>query len=524
MTAVLERATDADLLTLLERDYRRQLRWYPKPWRTAHGDALIGTLLDEADDTDRFTMEPGEWRHFAAAGLEARLDRFAPRRVRDAAATVLLSAGVGIALTTFVVESWAPWSTGEDGRIRAFGPFFDAGPVLTALWIVALLSALVGRWSIGRVALLVSVLAAVLLHPLEALLAPPQFVSLDPRVLTLSATAALITVLGTPRTRTPLVAAAVGWAGLAAVAHAFELLTAIDSTGSPTGFLLGDPARTSWTVALALAVAAVFALARFALPAAALLLSVVPLAAGLEATFIAFDWAEPIAGEVLVALPVVLGVIVLVVTSHRATASGGRVRGHAVAPERRRRSGRAVGVAVPIVILGGTAGALTASGLDWTHPVGMSWSDYWRTTATGPLPDFAHHPDATLTYALPHGGSCTIRVAITDTSSGPRPDRAAADTARAALAEGAADGTLLDRERLRAAIKDNPSRQNTWRNFWGVDIRYGAGTGNYNPDVEYFEAVDATLRSEVLQSVERAGASPEDVDYTSVQRCRGEQR
>jgi hypothetical protein len=523
MTDTLEELTDSHLTDLLEQDYRRQLRWYPKPWQDTHGEALVGTLLDEAEDTDRFTMQPGEWRSFAAAGIASRLDRIIMRRVRDATATVMLTAGAGVSAAYFVISSWAPWGTGTSDAVPAFGPFYDAAPVLTVLWVAALASALVHRWWIGRVALLGSVLVAVFMRPVETLIAPAHFVSLDAGTLTLSATAALLAVLGTPYSRAPLVAASTGWAGLTCLAHAYLLLAGGELADRPTG-ILAAPERTSWMIALALGVALVFALARFRVQAFTIVLSVVPPTATLEASSITLWPIYPPATFLLILVPVVVGLIALVLTS-RASSSYRTNSDVATNPQRRpsgaRRRSITVAITAPLLVLIGTAGIFTASGLNWSNPTGVNWSRYWEVAASSPWADELEHPDASLRYRLPSGGSCTIRITITDLSPTPSPSLAA-QAARDYLAAGTTSGTLLADADLKAVIKQNPSAQNLATNFWGVPIHYGHGTASYNPDVEYFEAVDAGLRQAVLETVTEAGKSPDDISYFSMQRCSGE--
>lgn len=509
MTDTLEHATDAELAVLLEQDYRRQLRWYPKPWRTAHGDALIGTLMDEADDTDRFTIQPGEWRTFAAAGLTARLDRIVLRRVRDATATVLLAAGAGISLVAFVVVSWTPWGTGIADRPAAFGPFHDAGPVLAGLWAGALLAALAGRWWIGRIALLVSVLVAVLMRPVETWLAPSAFFSLDPGTLTLSALAALLAVMGTPRARLPLIGAAAGWAALAGAACSYQALAfANGGVGSPSGVLFTDPARTSWCIALAFGVAAIFALARFWTPAFTLLLTLVPPTAALAAANLELQVSPP-STYLPIGAPVAAGLVLLVLVSHRTAQeridSGTRPRNSAPTTEqgaRRHRTALIVAFATPVLVLGSTAAACTAAGLDWTRPAGVNWSNYWRTSVNLPQPE-GERFFAALTFALPSGGTCTTRFFGLEQLPGVADP--AVEDARGYLLTGSEDGTLLRDAQVGQVIAQIRTQDITVPNFWGLPARSGYGTDDYDPDVEYVEAVRQGLQEAQQRHLERAG-------------------
>lgn len=57
-----------------EQEYRKLLRWYPKPWRERNGDAVLGVMLDEAERCGRTGPSWGErWSAFAH-GVGMRLD------------------------------------------------------------------------------------------------------------------------------------------------------------------------------------------------------------------------------------------------------------------------------------------------------------------------------------------------------------------------------------------------------------------------------------------------------------------
>ena len=43
----------------LERRYRMLLRCYPRAWRRAHGDEMVGLLLDQAGDQRRSQLGIG---------------------------------------------------------------------------------------------------------------------------------------------------------------------------------------------------------------------------------------------------------------------------------------------------------------------------------------------------------------------------------------------------------------------------------------------------------------------------------
>lgn len=147
----------------LEARYRRLTRWYPRTWRAANEDAFVGTLLDVADAEGRAAPTRRERLDIVGHAVSARLDRIVVPHVRDAGSTIALTMGTGFALAEFLVSSWAPWIHGNPvpESLVQVGPFRDTGFVFAALWLVALAAALAGRLAVGRVALVVCILAAV---------------------------------------------------------------------------------------------------------------------------------------------------------------------------------------------------------------------------------------------------------------------------------------------------------------------------------------------------------------------------
>ena len=137
----------------LEGRYRSALRWYPRAWRVENADAIVGTMLDQADAEARDVPRSGELRNLATSGIAARIERFAPQAVRDRVATIALALGFTSSLIMFVFAEWAPFATtgpwnnwrlpGEVAYVPAtlfetsgFGPFASANVVVYALWIV----------------------------------------------------------------------------------------------------------------------------------------------------------------------------------------------------------------------------------------------------------------------------------------------------------------------------------------------------------------------------------------------------
>ena len=88
--------------------YRSGLRWYPKAWRKANEDVVVGTLLDVADAEGRTAPSRSELRDLRRSGLAARADFFLPGAIRDRAAAISLGSGAGLALAFATGQVWAP--------------------------------------------------------------------------------------------------------------------------------------------------------------------------------------------------------------------------------------------------------------------------------------------------------------------------------------------------------------------------------------------------------------------------------
>ena len=140
----------------LEREYRRVLRWYPTRWRSANEDAVLGTLLERADDERRTSPARGELADLRKSAMVARfgfLARVYPRAVRDRAAAVVLGVATSIAMAAFVHTltaqfAYVTYGSREDswaGHAPAI-----SGIAICAVWIAALVATLVGAARIAR--------------------------------------------------------------------------------------------------------------------------------------------------------------------------------------------------------------------------------------------------------------------------------------------------------------------------------------------------------------------------------------
>ena len=52
--------TDATRESPLSAEYRWLMRWYPRPWRLANEEAMLGALLDQADGEGRDEVTAAE--------------------------------------------------------------------------------------------------------------------------------------------------------------------------------------------------------------------------------------------------------------------------------------------------------------------------------------------------------------------------------------------------------------------------------------------------------------------------------
>lgn len=185
------------------------------------------------------------------------------------------------------------------------------------------------------------------------------------------------------------------------------------------------------------------------------------------------------------------------------------------APRRKRhRVPATAAVLVPLLVLGGAGAAFAASGMDW--------SKFWNnsTSWTG----FAKHPDASITYRLPGGGSCTMRIgAITYSPAADLPAGVTADPASADLArEYLRSGTVLRDAPITETIAHNRAVDVDWYTAPdGTSIQVGYGTAHYNADVEYADAVREAVQVAITSHLEQQGVPDTGLGYQSQEQCSG---
>lgn len=87
-----------DLESSLKDEYRRIMRWYPKQWRLSNEEAMLGTLLDQADSEGRDVPTAAERSAIFRAGLGQRFGF--PRR--SSSPLTLAWGGAGLVLGTLM--------------------------------------------------------------------------------------------------------------------------------------------------------------------------------------------------------------------------------------------------------------------------------------------------------------------------------------------------------------------------------------------------------------------------------------
>ena len=147
----------------LERRYRGALDWYPSVWREANAEAVLGTLLDEAEATGRATPSRAQTLNLLVFGLRERARTTLPASVRDRASALAWGLGAGISAVMFVATEWVPWAGGNPSVLpwtsggpfgapleASFGPFTSAGAVVLGLWVAAFVVAVAGAGTVAR--------------------------------------------------------------------------------------------------------------------------------------------------------------------------------------------------------------------------------------------------------------------------------------------------------------------------------------------------------------------------------------
>lgn len=214
----------------LEARYRAALRWYPRAWRAENADAIVGTMLDQADADGRAVPSRGELRNLASSGVSQRFERVAPQVVRDRVAAISLAIGTAYALIMFVASEWAPFAdtgplndwmlSGSDGSWRlpstiGFGPFASILVIEYGMWVLAFVLVMFG---LSRSAITVLLLTVPLLAIVRSL-RQDDIAILQPQAfwLIIVALLAVLAAVGRPARlqRRTVIALAIGAAAVA---------------------------------------------------------------------------------------------------------------------------------------------------------------------------------------------------------------------------------------------------------------------------------------------------------------------
>lgn len=288
----------------LERRYRETLDWYPASWRDANAEAMLGTLLDEAEATGRTTPSTGQTLNLLAFALLERTRSALPGAVRDRVSALAWGLGASISVVMFVAVEWAPWHSVARLPVPwhdSFGPFVSASVVLVGLWVLAFALAVAGAGTVARWLLAATIPTSVALVAFDSQLwaaqRPPA------TALVLLAVLALLTLQGSP--------AATGrgraWILVCAVAAAAVVVPAVFDAPRMSGGRSWWFPRETWTeatrplpfVAILIVVALVALIARRRVWAAAIAIFAVPFVLNVAAIIAASGGAVYLAGSIV---------------------------------------------------------------------------------------------------------------------------------------------------------------------------------------------------------------------------------
>ncbi|POH68202.1 hypothetical protein C3B59_06720 [Cryobacterium zongtaii] len=184
---------------------------------------------------------------------------------------------------------------------------------------------------------------------------------------------------------------------------------------------------------------------------------------------------------------------------------------------RKRRAGIIAAILAPTLLLGTAGAAYAASTIDW----GQFWFDTHKWAA------WAEEPDAVLTYTLPGGGTCEMRIGEVRYSPDPnRPANVIADPrSETAARDFFRTNDVAQLVDVDAAISNLRATDGNWA--MGDDgewVPFGEGTSNYNADVEYNIAMKDAVSQAVTDHVESLGIPMTGLGFQSQEQCDGEQR
>jgi hypothetical protein len=148
----------------LEFRYRQALRWYPRKWRAANEDAVVGTLLDLAESDHRSEPAAGELANLRRSGISARFgiaSRLIGPAAREQAAILALGLGTSISAAGILFGSWTyQFADRVYQQVFSFEALLrnlGAGQGAYLFWLVAFVAVMMGFRRIAAMVLLVSI-------------------------------------------------------------------------------------------------------------------------------------------------------------------------------------------------------------------------------------------------------------------------------------------------------------------------------------------------------------------------------
>lgn len=163
----------------IRRRYSRWMTAYPPVWRREHGEALLGTFLEDAEARGRTGPSARDAAGILRHGLAWRVRLLAPSApTRRLASMLALGSGTAVALTAFVLAEWQPrvaatgWRT-EPGHV---GPFATLGVLVYAAWFAAMTAALLGRARAARWVLVGALLMAMAMAATLVVIVPAYLI------------------------------------------------------------------------------------------------------------------------------------------------------------------------------------------------------------------------------------------------------------------------------------------------------------------------------------------------------------
>ncbi len=298
----------------LEDRYRKALRWYPRPWRVANEDAVLGTLLDVADDGHRQRPARGELADLRASALVLRLGPFGrvAASVRDRATALAFGLGSGIAITALVAiavqrATLAPFLL---SLVPVVGPFIGFSFLFYCVWIIACVAAIAGWKWCARTLALGSILVGIVLRLTTGGMA---FSAPTTTTIVLLGSFAVLSFFGNPfntrRGRRWIGVSAISFSAFMGLTIWYQRATQGGQAGRTDWFIGPLWQWLYWIVPLALILAIVLMRVLHSGWGGAILILLVPII-----PFVVFGWS-PQAGDVIdrgTSLAIAIGIICVV--------------------------------------------------------------------------------------------------------------------------------------------------------------------------------------------------------------------